>query len=68
MKAEDIEFAKAEILKATKPTPYGPALPMPWGLLRDAIAEIERQRRLLDKCAEVMECNDPGNYRDIFGA
>ena len=42
MKNEDIEFAKAEIRKATKQTAYGDALPLPWGLLRDAILEIER--------------------------
>lgn len=31
------------------------------------LAHIERLERQLKQCLEIMECNDPGNARAIFG-
>ena len=31
-------------------------------------ASYDMMLRMLNKCAEVMECNDPGNYYNIFEA
>jgi hypothetical protein len=35
--------------------------------LRDAIGECVALRAMLARCRNVMEANDPGNARDIFG-
>lgn len=32
-----------------------------------ASAMLRKMERQLKECAEVMACNDPGNYQDIFG-
>jgi hypothetical protein len=38
-----------------------------WNELVQARTELRRMGTLLKRCATVMEVNDPGNYKDIFG-
>ena len=30
-------------------------------------AAFDTHRQFIGKCAAIMECNDPGNYRSLFG-
>lgn len=41
MNADDIQFAKQQIARATLDTPYGKGLTVPWSLLKNAIETIE---------------------------
>ena len=35
--------------------------------IRNLSTKITFLERRLRKCAEIMECNDPGNFKEIFG-
>jgi len=42
MHREDMAFARSEIDKHIRKTPYGDGLALPWCLLRDALDEIDK--------------------------
>ena len=45
----EIAFARREIDRAMRKTPYGDALATPWVMLREALDEIERLRNERDQ-------------------
>lgn len=49
MLKEDIKFARAEIEKHRKDTPYGTALSMPWLMLEEALDKNAQLANLIEK-------------------